>query len=263
MRKIMITPAAAIATTLDGSGEAMTRPIISSARRYADEHGAMLPGGHGMSAKQLWFSDEPSLDVAATDGADYRDYLWPIWTVAASNEVGNEVSLSGKDARQELENLIQLLLPPTGVGFGLGVAPGAISRTESVVTQSPARTVMQRIVKRDQHVVDKRQNAFGASPTRKLSVSGSIDGTCEGCISVSLTCKSIEANWSNWHTEVFARISAVYAAQLAPWQSEQGCVHVCSAPGDAPARSASPPHDARPARQVLRQVSPELLRTPT
>lgn len=239
-----------------------------------------------MSAKQLWFSDEPYLDVAATKGADYRDYLWPIWTVAASNEVGNEVSLSGKEARQYLENrfhqdlrtvddapspadevaidvLTQLLLPATGVGFGLGVASGVISRTESVVTQSRTRTLMQRIVHRDQHVVDKRQSAFGASPARKLSVSGSIGGTYEGSISIWLTCESIEANWSNWRTEVFARISAPYAAQLARWQSEQGCVHVCSAPGDAPPRSASPSPNARPARQVPRHASPKFLRTPT
>jgi len=96
-----------------------------------------------MSEGQLWFSDAPSFDAPATDGADYRAYLWPIWTVAASGEVGNEVHLSGKEARQQLENrfhqdfrtvddalrpagevavgvLTPLLLPPTSVGFGLG-----------------------------------------------------------------------------------------------------------------------------------------------
>lgn len=78
--------------------------------------------------------------------------------------------------------LTQLLPPPTGVGFGLGVAPGAISRT-----------VIQRIVNREQHVVDKRQSAFGASPASKPFVSGSIGGTYEGTGSISLTCESIEA----------------------------------------------------------------------
>jgi hypothetical protein len=238
-----------------------------------------------MNAKQPWFSDEPSLDVAATKSADYRDYLWPIWTVAASNEVGNEVSLSGKEARQQLENrfcqdfrtvddalrpadevavgvLTLLLLQPIGVGFGLGVATGDISRTESVVTQSRTRTVMQRIVDRDQHVIDKRQNAFGARHTRKLSASGSIGGTYEGNISVSLTCESTEATWSNWHTEGLARISATYAEQLARWQSEQGCVRGCSAPAGAPGPVSVPPRRT-PARQVPHLASLEQPGSPT
>ena len=94
--------------------------------------------------------DPHPFDTHISDCIRYRDYLWAIWMVAASNMVRNGVYLSGKEARQQLENrfhqdfrtvddalrpangvvagiLTQLLLPPTGAGFGLGVAPGAIT----------------------------------------------------------------------------------------------------------------------------------------
>jgi hypothetical protein len=158
--------------------------------------------------------------------------------------------------------LTPLLQQPTGAGFGLGVATGDISRTESVVTQSRTRIVRLRIVDRDQHVIDKRPNALGARHTRKLSASGSIGGTYEGNISVSPTYASTEATWSNWHTEGFARISAAYAEQLARWQSEQGCMHGCSAPAGSPGPVSVPPRRT-PARQVPHLASLEQPGSPT
>jgi hypothetical protein len=101
----------------------------------------------------------------------------------------------------------------------------------------------------DKAGVPQRRLEFDVRPTGTISVSGSI-GADKGSISVSLTCAPTEATWSKWHTEVFACISAAYAAQLARWLSEQGRAHVCSAPGGAP-------------RRVPRQASPEHLGTPT
>ena len=94
--------------------------------------------------------DPHPFDTHTSDRVRYHDDLWVIWTVAASNVVGNEVYLSEKGARHQLENrfhqhfrtvdnavrrashvvasiLTQLLVPQTGTGFGLGVAPGAIT----------------------------------------------------------------------------------------------------------------------------------------
>jgi hypothetical protein len=69
--------------------------------------------------------------------------------------------------------------------------------------------------------VKQRTLEFDTRPTGKVSVSGTVGGAYKASISVSITCSPTEATWSSWRTEVYARIAAAHADQLARWRTEQ------------------------------------------